>query len=140
MIEILGVRELRYSSPEDVPIRKEDVIKDVKYYKIQSIYDYIRKMLSEKTKRVYGEIHTKDIWNQISSLYDKNFLNKFISIWKRKVFEKASSISQEIDLQKEREIIEECLKDNSIQAELEEYFTSEFWKGTHLFKLYEEEK
>ena len=138
MIEILAVRELRYSSIEDVPIRKEDVIKDRRYYKIQATYDSIRKMLSEKTKRVYGERHTRDIWNQISSLYDQNFLSQFILIWKRKVFEKAAKISEEIDEKKEREIIEECLEDSSIQAELKEYFASEFWKGTHLSELCEE--
>lgn len=138
MIEILNVRDLRYASIEEVPIKKEDVIKDVKYYKVLSTYDLIRKMLSEKTKRVYGERHTRDIWNQISSLYDQNFLDHFILIWKGKVFEKAAGISEEIDEKKEREIIEECFEDKSIRKELEEYFSSEFWKGTHLPELCEE--
>lgn len=139
MIEIISVRELRYSSPEDVPIKKQEVIRDSKYYtEIQITYDKIRKMLLEKVKEKYEIIHIKDAWSQVSNQYDREFFNRLIYVWKRNVFDKTKTISKEIVLQKEKEIIEECFKDGSVQLEVEEYFASEFWKGIHLSKICEE--
>ena len=139
MFRIETIKGRRYSSIKEVPIKKEDVLGNTNYYlKVQTTYDGIREKLSEKTKKVYGERHTRDIWMQITSLYDRNFLNKFIFVWQEKVFLKVGmcSCSEEINSQREKEIIDECLNDESIQTELEEYFLSDFWKNTHLSELY----
>lgn len=129
MIEIISVRETLYASPKDVPITKEELIKKDYYSQISSIYNNVRKTLLEKTKKAYGESYVEDAWKQISSLYDQKFLNKFISILKRRIFEKNESVSNEM--------IRGLLRENSIQTELEQYFTLEFWKGTNLSKLCE---
>lgn len=143
MIEIISVRELRYHSPKEVPIEKEDVIKNDKYYcTIQHIYDKTRQKVAQKTKEVYGEENFTIMWREVCYLYDKEFLNKLISIWKEKVFKKAAKTTEEInpEKEKEKEIIEGCLQDDSIQLELEEYFLSDFWKNTSLASMGTEKK
>lgn len=133
MIEILNVRELRYSSPTEVPIEKKEVIRDKRYYyTIQHLYEETRKKVSQKTKEVYGDECYKNIWREVSGLFDKEFLTKLISIWKEKVFKEIMKISKEISLEKEQQIIQECLEDTSFQVELELYFLSDFWNNISL--------
>ena len=133
MIEIISVRDLRYHSPIEVPIEKKDVIRDKRYYPtIQYLYDDIRKKLAVKTKEIYGKENFKNIWLEVSTLYDKNFLTKLIFIWKEKVFKKSIKILGEVSLEKENEIIQDCLTSDSMHAELETYFLLGFWKETSL--------
>ena len=136
MIEIVSVRDLRYHSPIEVPIEKKDVIRNSRYYHtIQYLYDDIRKKLAVKSKEIYGEENLKNIWVEVSALYDKNFLTKLISIWKEKVFKKSIEILEEVSLEKENEIIQNCLTSDSMHAELEKYFLLEFWKETSLSSM-----
>lgn len=124
MIEIISVRELRYSSPIEVPIKKQEVIRDNKCYPtIQYLYNEIRKKLAEKTKEVYGEENFKNVWKEVTCLYDKEFLNKLISIWKEKVFEESIKISGETYA--EKEMIQKCLKSDELKVKLETYFLSD---------------
>lgn len=136
MIEIISVREIRYSSPIEVPIEKKEVIRDKRYYyTIQHLYEEARKKVSQKTKEIYGDEHYKNIWREVSGLFDKEFLIKLISIWKEKVFKKIIKISKEISLEEEQQIIQECLEDNSLQVELELYFLSDFWNNISLSSM-----
>lgn len=133
MIEIISVRDLRYHSSIEVPIEKKDVIRDKRYYPtIQYLYDDIRKKLAEKTRETYGEVNFKNIWIEVSRLYDREFLTRLLSIWKEEVFKKFIKILEEISLEKEKEIIQDCLKSDSMHAELEKYFLLDFWKETSL--------
>lgn len=126
MIEIMSVRELRYSSPIEVPIEKKEVIRDNKCYPtIQYLYDEIRKKLAEKTKEIYGEENFKNVWKEVTCQYDKEFLNKLLYIWKEKVFEESIKISGEINAEKEKEVIQKCLKSDELKVKLETYFLAD---------------
>lgn len=123
MIEKVNEKEARYNSVDDIPIERNAVILNRKYCEaLQESYSKIRKEFYNQWRKSYKECKKSD-WKKVSRIFDRNFINSFLCIWKEKVFEKSQKFSkQELDAEKEKEIIEEALFEGTVQKEIREYF------------------
>lgn len=119
MIEIIATRELRYSTIEDVPIEKKEIVKDPKYCKIiDNMYKDIRRKINELLKK-----KDKSEWKKIADNYDISFLDELISVWKKHVFEKNKMFSKnDLGTEEEKQLLFETLLEQDVQKEIEEYF------------------
>ena len=123
MIEIVEVKEARYNSVDEVPIEKYKVMRNKKYCQnIQKSYEKIRKEFHEQWKENSKENESSE-WKEIVRIFDKNFINAFLCIWKENVFEKSINFSRdELGLEKEKQLIEEALEDGKIQEKVKQFF------------------
>lgn len=123
MIEIVEVKEARYNSVDDIPIVGSEVIMNKKYCQaMQESYSETRKAFHNQWRESCEEYKEAE-WKKISIIFDRNFINTFLCIWKENVFEKSQDYSkEELGPEKERELIETTLFEGTIQKKVREYF------------------